>query len=252
MDFNWYGTYSLYKRETGRCLTTLNQTFVGPAVSAATMFLVLTLAARGTSLPIPFSEFVVCGLIAQHIIQAAFSNTSASLLTSKVIGYIHDIVLPPLGTAEILVAYIAAALTRALAIGVALALSFAPFVSLHCKHPFLLLYFACATSVVLASLGIITGIIAKDFERGAAMNLYVISPLSLLSCTFYSAKELPKALQPFVQYNPFFYMIDGCRYGFSGYAEGSILSGVVALGILAAILSISSAALLNSGHGIKS
>jgi ABC-2 type transport system permease protein len=252
MEFNWYGAYSLYKRETKRFISTINQTILGPAISAATMFFVLTIAAKKQELPIRFTEFVVCGLIAQHVIQASFSNTSASLITSKVIGYIHDIVLPPLGTGEILLAYLAAALTRSLAIGCTLALLFSPFVSLGCEHPFLLIYFACASSVVLANLGMITGIIAKDFEKAAAMNLYLIAPLSLLSCTFYSAKELPQVLQPFAYYNPFFYMIDGFRYGFTGYKENSLLVSTISLGVLSATLSAISAALLQSGRGIKS
>lgn len=254
MGLNWYGTYSLYKREIGRFLATFQQTILGPIVSASTFFLILALATEGNraNVPIPFPEFVFCGLIAQNVIQAAFLGPSTSLLTSKVVGYIHDIVFPPFGSTEILIAYIASGVTRALVVGLAIVLLFSPFVSLHCTHPLLLAYFACATSITSSGIGVVVGILARDFERGASISLNIITPLSLLSCTFYSARSLPPPLLSITQCNPFFYMIDGIRYGITGYSETSVLLGAAFLGILAVFSLLIAAALLNRGYGMKS
>lgn len=254
-SINWYGAYSLYKRETGRFLNTFHQSIIGPTVAAITLFLVLNISAEGSrrfTLQVSVQEFIVYGLIMQNIIQASFSNTSASLTTSKVIGYIHDILMPPFGSLEILAAYVGSAVTRSIVIGCFLTVFFAQFVSLSCKYPAFVLYFGCISSIVMANVGMITGIIAKDFERTAAANIYVVTPLSFLSCTFYSLSSLPKSLQKFVYYNPFFYMMDGFRYGFTGYSEGSILFGSIFLLILGAVLFFCSALLLRSGYGMKS
>ena len=203
--------------------------------------------------PLPPRDFIVCGLVMQILIQASFEHTSSSIILAKVIGYIDDILFPPLSSSVILLAYLGSALTRAAIVGIILLLSLLPFTQSNSwtMHLWELLYFSFASSTILALLGTITGIIANNFEQVSVISRYTVMPLSFLSCMFYSAKNLPSIVQKINLYNPFFYLMDGFRYALTGYAECSRVLGTCVTFLSIMLLILITKRLLDSGYGIK-
>ncbi len=229
---NWYGTYTLTLREVKRFLRVYNQTVLTPGVSAL-IFLTVFVLAIGSNRPsvngVSFIDFMGYGLIAMSFIQNAFANSSSSFIMSKMLGYISDILTPPLGSVEIIIAFTAGAVARGVLVAVVVALALAPFINYTLSHPFLLFFYVLASCTLLGKLGILSGIISNSFEQHSAVSSYLITPLSFLSGTFYSVSTLPYIFQQINQLNPFFYIIDGFRYCITGHADGSILTGILFL-----------------------
>ena len=231
-DINWYGTYSLTLREVKRFLRVYNQTLITPAVSALIFLAVFALAvgARKHEINgIKFINFMGYGLIIMSIVQNAFGNSSSSLIMSKIIGYISDILTPPLGSKEIIIAFTLGAVLRGLMVGIIVTISLIPFVKFTLYYPLLLAFYTLASCMLLGKLGILSGMIANSFDQHSAITSYLITPLSFLSGTFYSVKDLPQILQQINLLNPFFYMIDGFRYCLTNKADGNIILGIVFL-----------------------
>ena len=169
------------------------------------------------------------GLIIMSIVQNAFGNSSSSLIMSKIIGYISDILTPPLGSKEIIIAFTLGAVLRGLMVGIIVTISLIPFVKFTLYYPLLLAFYTLASCMLLGKLGILSGMIANSFDQHSAITSYLITPLSFLSGTFYSVKDLPQILQQINLLNPFFYMIDGFRYCLTNKADGNIILGIVFL-----------------------
>jgi ABC-2 type transport system permease protein len=169
------------------------------------------------------------GLIIMSIVQNAFGNSSSSLIMSKIIGYISDILTPPLGSKEIIIAFTLGAVLRGLMVGIIVTISLMPFVEFTLYYPLLLAFYTLASCMLLGKLGILSGMIANSFDQHSAITSYLITPLSFLSGTFYSVKDLPQILQQINLLNPFFYMIDGFRYCLTNKADGNIILGIVFL-----------------------
>jgi ABC-2 type transport system permease protein len=163
------------------------------------------------------------------IVQNAFGNSSSSLIMSKIIGYISDILTPPLGSKEIIIAFTLGAVLRGLMVGIIVTISLMPFVEFTLYYPLLLAFYTLASCMLLGKLGILSGMIANSFDQHSAITSYLITPLSFLSGTFYSVKDLPQILQQINLLNPFFYMIDGFRYCLTNKADGNIILGIVFL-----------------------
>ena len=145
-------------------------------------------------------------------------------MIAKIQGNIVDYLMPPLGPGELLFGIAMGGITRGVVVGIAVWLCMLPFVPLLPLHPLLIAYYAVAASLMLSLLGILGGLWAEKFDQLAAVTNFVITPLSFLSGTFYSVEALPEALRWLAHVNPFFYMIDGIRYGFTGHADGSVAS----------------------------
>lgn len=229
---NWYGAYTLTRREVLRFMRVYHQTVLTPVVSAM-IFLAVFVLAIGTDRPdihgIKFIDFMGYGLIIMSIIQNAFANSSSSFIMSKMLGYISDILTPPLGSTEIILAFTIGATLRALLVGIAVTLALAPFINYSLHHPFLLIFYVLSSCALLGKLGILSGLISNSFDQHSAITSYLITPLSFLSGTFYSVKALPPIFQQINIMNPFFYMVDGFRYCITDYADGSIATGVTFL-----------------------
>jgi ABC-2 type transport system permease protein len=252
---NWYGAYTLSVREVKRFLRVYNQTIVTPVIQALVFLAVFVLAIGSNKANIngvKFINFMGYGLIAMSIIQNAFSNSSSSFIMSKIIGYISDILTPPLGSAEIIFAFTIGAVLRGLLVGIAVALALSPFIDYTLYHPFLLIFYLLSSCTILGKLGILSGLIANTFDQHSAITSYLITPLSFLSGTFYSVKDLPEFFQYVNSVNPFFYIIDGFRYCITDKADGSILTGVIFLMLSNMILYFFLDRLLSSGWRIKS
>jgi ABC-2 type transport system permease protein len=228
-NINWLGAYTLYLREVKRFLKVYHQTLIAPAVTSMIFLAIFVLALGDVKSEINgvnFKEFMAYGLIIMTMVQNAFSNTSSSLIMSKVIGYLSDILTPPLSSKEIIVAYSLGALTRAIMTGIIVASVFALFIDYHVQHAGLLIFFSIFSCLLLGQLGIFSGIAANSFDQSAAITSYIVTPLSFLSGTFYSVERLPEFLKQINMFNPFFYMIDGFRYALTNHADSNINFGI--------------------------
>ncbi|MFK7974424.1 MAG: ABC transporter permease [Rickettsiaceae bacterium] len=252
---NWYGAYYLTLREIKRFLRVYNQTILTPAVSAL-IFLAVFVLAMGSNKSdisgIKFIDFMGYGLIAMSIIQNSFSNSSSSFIMSKIIGYISDILIPPLGSIEIIIAFTAGSILRGILVGLVVSLALYPFIDYNIVHPILLCFYLLASCMLLGQLGMLSGLIANSFDQNAAINSYLIVPLSFLSGTFYSVQSLPLIFQRVNLFNPFFYMIDGFRYCLTDHADGNIMTGIAVLLTLNIILFSVLVKIIDSGWRIKS
>ena len=229
---NWVGLWTLYLKEVRRFAKVATQTILAPLVTTLLFFAIFTLA-LGRAVPtvggVPFPEFLGPGLIMMAMVQNAFANTSSSLVIAKIQGNIVDLVMPPLSPAELTFALAAGGLTRGVIVGITVGIVIALLVPVHIHDVFFVLFHAVAASLMLSLLGILGGLWSEKFDHIAAVTNFVITPLSFLSGAFYSVERLPGIWHTVAYFNPFFYMIDGFRYGFIGHADGSLIAGLIVL-----------------------
>ena len=185
------------------------------------------------------------------IIQNAFMNNSSSILMSKVQGNIVDLLMPPLSNAEIILAFTFAGITRGLASAIACALVMMPFIDVTVYSLWIILIFAILASAIMSLIGMISGIWAEKWDHLGTVGNFVIVPLSFLSGTFYSITVLPDIIQRASLINPFFYMIDGFRYGFIGESDSSISQAFIILIILLMSLVVINYEILKSGYKLR-
>ena len=166
-----------------------------------------------------YSEFLVPGLVMMSVLQNAFANSSSSLIQSKITGNLIFVLLPPLSPLDIFAAYVLGAMVRGIVVGCGVLLVTIWFAPLALEHPLWAFAFALLGSAILGTLGLIAGIVADKFDQLAAFQNFLIMPLTFLSGVFYSIHTLPPFWQALSRFNPFFYMIDGFRYGFFGLSD---------------------------------
>jgi len=252
---NWIGIYSLYVKEVSRFLIVWAQTLLSPLVSSLLFLSVLTLALgndRGDVLGYSFISFLAPGLIVMSIVQQSFSHSVSSLMIGKIQGNIIDTLLAPLSAIEVTLAIIFAAVTRGLVILIISIVVFSLIVEIHIYSIFYIFIGAFLGTFILGALGFITGLWAEKFDHTATITNFIITPLSFLSGVFYSIERLPVFFQSISKINPFFYIIDICRFGFLGTSDGSIGIGLVYLTILSVIVWLISYYLYKIGYKIKS
>ncbi len=252
---NWIGIYSLYVIEVSRFLIVWAQTLLSPLVSSLLFLSVLTLALgndRGDVLGYSFISFLAPGLIVMSIVQQSFSHSVSSLMIGKIQGNIIDTLLAPLSAIEVTLAIIFAAVTRGLVILIISIVVFSLIVEIHIYSIFYIFIGAFLGTFILGALGFITGLWAEKFDHTATITNFIITPLSFLSGVFYSIERLPDFFQSISKINPFFYIIDICRFGFLGVSDGSIGIGLVYLTILSIIVWLISYYLYKIGYKIKS
>ena len=232
-DINWLGLWTLYKREVWRFLKVINQTLLSPIVTTLLFLAVLNLSIGGRADrmvgSVPYAQFIAPGLIMMAIVQNAFANTSSSLMLSKIQGVIIDILMPPFTGTEITFSITMGGVTRGVLVGLVVGLAVYVFVPFTVHHWWAAIFYVVASSLMLALLGLLTGIWSYSFDQLSAITNYIITPLSFLSGTFYSIHQLPGFWSDFSHYNPFFYMIDGFRYALTGYNDGSIQNGIAVM-----------------------
>ena len=252
---NWIGFYSLYVKEISRFLIVWAHTLLSPLVSSLLFLSVLTLALgndRGDVLGYSFISFLAPGLIVMSIVQQSFSHSVSSLMIGKIQGNIIDTLQAPLSAIEVTLAIIFAAVTRGLVILIISIVVFSLIVEIHIYSIFYIFIGAFLGTFILGALGFITGLWAEKFDHTATITNFIITPLSFLSGVFYSIERLPDFFQSISKINPFFYIIDICRFGFLGTSDGSIGIGLVYLTILSIIVWLISYYLYKIGYKIKS
>ena len=258
-NVNWGGLRTLYIKEVRRFFKVQLQTVWAPAITTLLFLVIFTVATGGKQpvhvggIDVPFADFIAPGLIVMSMLQNAFANASFSLLVGKIQGTIVDYLMPPLSTAELLAAMVGGAVTRAICVGAAVTLAMAlwPGVHLHAAHPFAILWFGILGSVFLALIGVLTSIWAEKFDHAAAVQNFVIAPLTLLSGTFYAIDKVNPTMAMISHANPFFYIISGFRYGVLGTADSPVLLGGAVILVIDAVLALLCYWLLRSGWKIK-
>jgi len=251
---NTIGVYTLCKREVWRFAKVWNQTVVAPIITTLLFLAVLSLATGGHARDIdtvPYRQFIAPGLIMMAVVQNAFANTSSSLMIAKIQGVIIDILMPPLKGSEVVFCLVVGGIVRGFCVGIAVMMAVYLFVPFTIYHPFIGLFYVLMASIMLALIGVLTGIWSQTFDQLSAITNYIITPLSFLSGTFYSIKQLPEFWYHVCHFNPFFYMIDGFRYAMTGYTDGTVGLGMLVLtGVNIALWALT-AWLFNKGYRLK-
>ncbi|MDB5713660.1 MAG: multidrug transporter permease [Sphingomonadales bacterium] len=255
-NINLVGLKTLYIKEVRRFFKVQLQTIWGPAITTALFLVIFTVALGGGKREVlghPFGDFIAPGLIMMGMMQNAFANSSFSLLVGKMQGTIVDYLMPPLSSAELLIALIAGAMTRAVLVGGAewIVRELWPGVHVMPVHLWAVVLFGVLGTAMLSLIGVLTSIWAEKFDQSAAVGTFLIGPASLLSGTFYSIDKLAPAFQVFSRFNPFHYAISGFRYGFIGVADSPLLAGALVLLAINLILGGTCYALLRTGWRLK-
>lgn len=248
------GFQTLFYKEILRFTKVGFQTVVAPVVSALIYLLIFghMLQARIEAFEgISYASFLVPGLVMMSLLQNAFANTSSSLVQSKVSGNIVFILLPPMSSMEVFLAYVLAAMVRGMLVGAGVLLMATFFIELRLAEPGWIIAFALLASAILATMGLIAGIWADKFDQMAAFQNFLIMPLTFLAGVFYSVDSLPGIWKDLSRLNPFFYMVDGFRRGFFGVSDVDpwlSLAIVLASFLLVATLAV---ALLARGYKLR-
>ena len=200
---------------------------------------------------IAYTAFLIPGLVMMSVLQNAFANSSSSLIQSKVTGSIVFVLLPPIAYGEFFLAYVAASIVRGLVVGSGVLLVTMWFAPPGVHAPLWILAFAILGGGILGSLGVIAGIWADKFDQLAAFQNFLIMPLTMLSGVFYSIHSLPPFWQQVSHYNPFFYMIDGFRYGFFGVSDVAPERSLVVVVSCFAVLAALTLQLLRRGYKLR-
>jgi ABC-2 type transport system permease protein len=252
---NWLGLWTLTGKETTRFVKVYAQTIAAPVINTLLFYLVFSLALGGNNRMIgdvPYMEFLAPGLIMMSLAQNAFANTSSSIVISKVQGNIVDVLMPPLSAFEFTAGYTLGGIARGLTVGLVSIIVLSLLMHLPISNPFFIIYHAFMGAMMLALLGLIGGIWSEKFDHLAAVQNFIIMPATFLSGTFYTADRLPESWRFLCHLNPFFYMIDGFRYGFIGISDGTLGTGLVVMAAINLALALLAYKMIDAGYKLKS
>lgn len=249
------GWQALLYKEVWRFWKVAFQTVAGPVLTAMLYLLIFGHALESHVKvydSVSYTAFLVPGLAMMSLLQNAFANSSSSLIMSKVMGNLVFLMLTPLSYMNWFVAYVGAAVIRGLVVGLCVFAISALFTDLSFVAPLWIIVFAVTGAGLMGTLGLIAGLWAEKFDQLAAFQNFVVMPMTFLSGVFYSIHSLPAFWQGVSHLNPFFYMIDGFRYGFFGVSD---VSPWLSLGVVGSVLLVVSAVavhLLRIGYKIRS
>jgi ABC-2 type transport system permease protein len=251
------GWITLFHKEVLRFWKVALQTIAAPILTSLLYLLIFSHVLEGRVSVydgrVSYTAFLVPGLVMMSVLQNAFANSSSSLAQSKVTGNLIFVLLPPLSATDLFAAYVLGAMVRGIVVGAgvfAVTLFFAPSL-LAMPHPLWALAFALLGGAILAILGLLAGIWAEKFDQLAAFQNFIVMPLTFLSGVFYSIHSLPPFWQALSHANPFFYMIDGFRFGFFGVSDVSPWVSFGIVGAAAVLLAIGTLSLLARGWKLR-
>jgi ABC-2 type transport system permease protein len=249
------GWLTLLYKELLRFWKVSFQTILAPVLTALLYLLIFShvLESRVSVFDgrVRYTEFLVPGLVMMSVLQNAFANSSSSLIQSKITGNLIFVLLPPLSPLDMFAAYVLGAMVRGIVVGFGVLLVTIAFAPLSLPHPLWALAFGLLGSAILGSLGLVAGIWADKFDQLAAFQNFLIMPLTFLSGVFYSIHSLPPFWQALSHFNPFFYMIDGFRYGFFGLSDIAPESSLLIVGIFCLSLTALTLFLLERGYKLR-
>jgi ABC-2 type transport system permease protein len=254
MSINYFGAWTLLKKEVWRFTKVYHQTLFSPVVNIVLFLAVFSLSIGNKITEIEgvsFAMFVSAGLIMMAAVQNSFANSSSSLVMARVMGYITDYIIAPLGPFELTFGFVLGGVVRGICVACISYLAIWCFVPLriHCFAS--CLFFLIAGCLFLSLLGAFCGIFCENFDQMSAMTSYAITPLTFLSGTFYSTNSLPEFWRQVSHFNPFFYMIDGFRFGLTGHHDGNIMIGAAFLVSLNIILTFVVYMMFKTGYRLR-
>ena len=248
------GFQTLFYKEILRFWKVATQTLTAPIVTAMLYLLIFghVLEEHVQVYPgVRYTAFLIPGLVMMSVLQNAFANSSSSLIQSKITGNLVFVLLPPLSHWELFSAYVLAAVVRGFAVGAGVFVITAWFAKLSFVAPWWIVIFALLGATMLGTMGLIAGIWAEKFDQLAAFQNFLIMPATFLSGVFYSIHSLPPIWQAVSHFNPFFYMIDGFRFGFFGQSDVSPLLSVSIVGVFTLLLAAIAVQMLKSGYKLR-
>ena len=248
------GFLALFRKELLRFWKVVVQTVIAPVVTALLYLLIFShvLEAHVQVYPgVSYTAFLVPGLVMMSMLQNAFSNSSSSLIQSKITGNIIFVLLPPLSYLDFFLAYLGASILRGVIVGAGVWIITLWFIPPYIAHPWWLLAFSVLSCGLMGALGIIAGIWAEKFDQLAAFQNFIILPLTFLSGVFYSLHSLPAFWQTVSRWNPVFYMIDGFRFAFIGHSDTSPGFGLLVVTLCFVALSALTLWMLRSGYKLR-
>ena len=247
------GFPTLLFKEVKRFYKVAFQTVAAPVLTAVLYLMIFGHVLEGREVygRLSYTAFLIPGLVMMSVLQNAFANTSSSLIQSKVTGNLVFVLLAPLSHFEFYSAYILAAVFRGIVVGLGVLLITIWFATPTLEYPLWILAFAFLGAAILGSLGLIAGIWADKYDQLAAFQNFIIMPATMLSGVFYSIHSLPSAWQVVSHFNPFFYMIDGFRYGFFGVSDNSPWSSLVIVFCFFVLVSVIALRLLQKGYKLR-
>jgi ABC-2 type transport system permease protein len=249
------GWQTLLYKETLRFWKVAFQTVAGPVLTAMLYLLIFGHALEdhvkvyGT---VSYTAFLVPGLAMMSLLQNAFANSSSSLIQSKIMGSLVFLLLTPLSFVDWFIAFVGASIVRGVLVGVGVFLVSLLFTAMPFVAPLWVLVFAVMGAALMGTLGLIAGLWAEKFDQLAAFQNFVVMPMTFLSGVFYSIHSLPPFWQTVSHFNPFFYMIDGFRYGFFGVSDVSPWLSLSVVGTTLLLVSAVALHLLRTGYKIRS
>ena len=245
---------ALFHKELLRFWKVAVQTVAAPVLTAVLYLVVFAYALEGRVRvydSVPYTDFLVPGLVMMSVLQNAFANSSSSLVQSKITGNIVFVLLAPISYLEFFAAYVLASVVRGLTVGLGVLAVTAWFVDLRLHAPLWALAFALLGAGLLGALGVLAGILSEKIDQMAAFQNFVIMPLTFLSGVFYSIHSLPGFWLTLSHANPFFYMIDGFRYGFFGLSDVPPAASLAVVSASLVAVSFACLALLRSGYKLR-
>ncbi|WP_322047125.1 ABC transporter permease [Paraburkholderia sp. J67] len=248
------GFRTLFYKEVLRFWKVAFQTVLAPVITALLYLTIFGHALRGHVEVYPgveYTSFLIPGLVMMSVLQNAFANSSSSLIQSKITGNLVFVLLPPLAAWEMFGAYVLASIVRGLAVGAGVFVVTIWFIPMSFAAPLYIIAFAVLGSAILGTLGLIAGIWAEKFDQLAAFQNFLIMPLTFLSGVFYSTHTLPPVWREVSRLNPFFYMIDGFRYGFFGLSDINPLASLAIVFVFFVVLATLAMRLLASGYKLR-
>ncbi|WP_394779789.1 ABC transporter permease [Undibacterium sp.] len=248
------GFQTLFYKEILRFWKVATQTITAPIMTALLYLLIFGHALDEHVQVYPgvkYTAFLIPGLVMMSVLQNSFANSSSSLIQSKITGNLVFVLLPPLSHWELFGAYVLAAIVRGLAVGAGVFIVTAWLANLSFVAPLWIVIFALLGAAMLGTMGLIAGIWAEKFDQLAAFQNFLIMPATFLSGVFYSIHSLPGVWQTVSHFNPFFYMIDGFRYGFFGQSDVNPLLSLSVVSIFFVLLATLAVQMLKRGYKLR-
>ena len=254
---------TLFHKEIQRFAKVWLQTVISPLVTTSLYFLVfgVALGARvgtmsftgsdGAGHAVPYGAFVVPGLMMLSMISNSFLNTSSSLFQSKINGTLVDLLTAPLGTPEILTAYLSAAVFRGIAVGLLVWIVAGLFTGFSLAHPLWAIFFSVAVTTTFAGVGLLAALWAEKFDHLSIFPNFIVQPLTFLGGVFYSVTDLPPLWETISRCNPVLYTVSGLRYGVLGVSEIPVMTSAVAVGAAMLVVLVMCTIALNRGYGMR-
>ena len=251
---NWIGLKTFIAKDSQRFLRVPIQTLVAPWISSL-LYIFIFGFVIGQKIELiaglRYIDFVLPGVLMMNLISSAFSQTSSQIYFERFARHIEEILTAPLSHLEMIVGYVTGGVIRGVIVGLGIFVIAVFFSAANLEHFGAFLFYMIAVSVVFSLIGIIVGLWSEQFEHLTVLNVFIIMPLSFLGGVFNSVDMLPEKLQVLIQFNPFFYFIDGIRYSMIGISESNLTFGVGMILVLIVVLSLTVGYLFHKGWKLR-